>query len=83
MWSNSALKAKLFFISANALFPMILFMGHIRLWTFYVAIGFILFLASLEYFGYTPIIVSRKIRLFFFRSRRSIYSKMYRLNFYR
>jgi intracellular multiplication protein IcmT len=51
-WRDSARPAKFFFIDARASFPVILFLVHIRLWTFIVAMIMMLFFTVLNHFGY-------------------------------
>ncbi len=50
-WRDSARPAKLFMISAYSALPFIIFLLHIRLWTFILAATTTLFFAILEKFG--------------------------------
>lgn len=53
-WRDASRQPKLFFISANAAYPMLLFFMHIRWWTFILMISVVTFLSIIEYFGFTP-----------------------------
>lgn len=61
-WRDSALPAKFFFIDAKAAFPLLLFLIHIKLWTFIVATVFIAFFTILNRYGYTINVFLRIIR---------------------
>lgn len=52
-WRDSALQAKFFFVDAKAAFPLILFLMHIKLWTFIVAVIVMGFFALLSRYGYS------------------------------
>ncbi len=52
-WRDSARSPRFFFVDALAAFPMLLFLLHIRWWTFYLAIASVLFFAILERFNFT------------------------------
>jgi intracellular multiplication protein IcmT len=52
-WRDSARPAKFFIIDAAAAFPVLLFLVHITLWTFVVAIIAMLFFTILNRFGYS------------------------------
>lgn len=52
-WRDSARNPRFFVVDALAAFPLILFLLHIRLWTFYLAILAIIFFAVIERFNFT------------------------------
>jgi intracellular multiplication protein IcmT len=52
-WRDSARRAKFFGIDAYATFPFLLFLLHIRLWTFIIAICTVAFFGTIEKFGFT------------------------------
>ncbi|MES2212280.1 MAG: IcmT/TraK family protein [Pseudomonadota bacterium] len=61
-WRNSARRPKLWIIDAYAAFPLLLFLLHIRWWTFTLALGTMLFFGILERFGFTLPIFRRFLR---------------------
>ena len=63
-WRDSARTAKFFFIDAKAAFPIFLFLMHIRLWTFILAVIFMLFFTLLNRFGYSIEVFLRIFRGF-------------------
>lgn len=52
-WRDSARTARFFFIDAKAAFPIFLFLLHIKLWTFILALIFMVFFTVLNRFGYS------------------------------
>ena len=52
-WRDSARAPRFFFVDAKAVFPLLLFLLHIRLWTFMLAIIAMTFFAILERFHFT------------------------------
>jgi intracellular multiplication protein IcmT len=52
-WRDSARSVRFFIIDAAAAFPVFLFLLHIRLWTFIVAVIAMLFFTLLNRFGYS------------------------------
>lgn len=64
-WRDSARSPKLFFMDAYAAFPMLLFLLHIRWWTFFLCLGVIAFFVILEKFGFTVPVFKRWLRVFF------------------
>jgi len=64
-WRDSARTPKFFFIDGRAAFPMLIFLLHIRLWTFIVAVIATLFFTVLERFGFTLPVFGRWLRNFF------------------
>ena len=63
-WRDSSREPRFFFVSANAAYPILLLLIHIRWWTFLLALGTILVLATLEHFGLTPQKFIRVFRVF-------------------
>jgi len=61
-WRDSARLAKFFFIDANAAFPFILFLIHIRIWTFVAAVIIMTFFTLLSHYGYTTIVFLRILK---------------------
>ena len=69
-WRDSARSARFFIIDAQAAFPVVLFLLHIRLWTFIIAIAATFFFTILNRFGYSVIVFLRFTRTFFAGSRK-------------
>jgi intracellular multiplication protein IcmT len=63
-WRDSARNVRFFFIDFRACFPLLLFLLHIRLWTFILALIATIFFATLERYGFTVIVFLRWIRSF-------------------
>jgi len=61
-WRDSAREPRLFFIDAKAVFPMLLFLMHIRWWTFIVATMVVLFFTTLNRFGFSMVVFLRWLR---------------------
>lgn len=61
-WRDSARAARFFGIDARAAFPLFVFLLHIRLWTFFVAVLATVFFAALERYGFTLSIFLRWLR---------------------
>ena len=61
-WRDSARTPRFFFVDGRATFPLLLFLLHIRLWTFIIAVTFSIFFSSLQYFGFTLTIFTRWFR---------------------
>lgn len=61
-WRDSARHPRFFLIDARAAFPLLLFVIHIRWWTFIVAVLSIIFFGLLERFGFTVPVFLRVIR---------------------
>jgi intracellular multiplication protein IcmT len=73
-WRDSARFPRLFFMDAQAAFPLLLFVLHIRWWTFFLAILAISFFVVLEKFGFTVPVFKRWLKVFIagnYRSARS------------
>jgi len=61
-WRDSARNVKFFFVDFRACFPLLLFLLHIRLWTFIVAVIATLFFSALENYGFSVVVFLRWIR---------------------
>ena len=71
-WRDSARPAKLFFIDASAAFPLLLFLVHIEIWTFILAVLFVVFFTILNRYGYNLRVFLRIARGFFAGSRKVV-----------
>jgi intracellular multiplication protein IcmT len=69
-WRDSARPAKFFFIDAKAAFPFILFLIHIKLWTFVIAVISMTFFTLLRRYGYSVDVFLRILRSFLVGSRK-------------
>jgi len=63
-WRDSARAARFFFVDARAAFPLLLFLLHMRWWTFGLAIVTMIFFALLEKYGFTVVVFGRWLRNF-------------------
>lgn len=61
-WRDSARHIRFFIWDGNAVFPVVIFLMHIRLWTFILAIALIAFFSLLNRYGFTPIVFWRWFR---------------------
>lgn len=61
-WRDSARSAKFFIFDAKACFPLLLFLLHIQWWTFFVAIGAMLFFTALNHYGFSVEVFLRWFR---------------------
>lgn len=61
-WRDSARQARFFGIDARATFLLLIFLLHIRLWTFIISLISILFFIVIERFGFTYPIFFRWLR---------------------
>lgn len=61
-WRDSARSAKFFFVDAKAAFPLILFLVHIKLWTFIVALIIMTFFTLLSRYGFSVEVFLRIFR---------------------
>jgi len=69
-WRDSARPAKFFIIDAKAAFPVLLFLLHIRMWTFIIAVLATLFFTMINRFGYSVEVFLRHFRGFISGSRK-------------
>jgi len=72
-WRDSARRPRFFMIDAFAAFPLLIFLLHIRLWTFLLALIIIIFLGILERFKFTLPVFFRFIRSFLAGPHRTTY----------
>lgn len=63
-WRDSARPARFFLIDAKAVFPLIVFLLHIRWWTLIVALIGMGFFTILNRFGYSVEVFLRVVRGF-------------------
>jgi intracellular multiplication protein IcmT len=63
-WRDSARHARFFLVDARAAFPLLLFLLHIRIWTFVAAVIAITFFAMIEHYGFTVTVFFRWLRSF-------------------
>lgn len=63
-WRDSARNLKFFFIDFRAAFPLLLWLFHIRLWTFLVALVATIFFTLLARAGFTVAVFLRWLRAY-------------------
>lgn len=63
-WRDSARVVRLWVIDFRACFPLLIFILHIRIWTFIVAVVATIFFALLERAGFSLAVFLRFIRSF-------------------
>jgi intracellular multiplication protein IcmT len=51
-WRDSSRTPRFYGIDARACFPLLMFLLHIRWWSFFIAIGATIFFAALERYGF-------------------------------
>lgn len=61
-WRDSARSTRFFVVDARAAFPLFLFLMHIRVWSFILAVVATLFFALLERYGFTVPVFLRLAR---------------------
>ncbi len=61
-WRDSARNVRLWVIDFRACFPLLLFLFHIRLWTFIAALLITGFFAGLERYGFSVAVFGRWLR---------------------
>ena len=61
-WRDSSRTPRFFFMDAKAAFPLILFLLHMTLVTFLIAIAFVIFFSVLERFKFTVPIFLRWVK---------------------
>lgn len=69
-WRDSARRARFFLVDAQAAFPLVLFLLHIRVWTFVLAIVATIFFAALERYGFSVPVFLRWFRNFIAGNRK-------------
>lgn len=61
-WRDSARNPRFFMVDALAALPLVLFLLHIRVWTFYLALITVIFFGVLERFNFTVPVFLRWVR---------------------
>ena len=61
-WRDSGRTARFFMVDARAAFPLLIFLVHMRVSTFIIAMIFVIIFGALEYFGFTVLVFLRTIR---------------------
>ena len=61
-WRDSARPVKFFMWDGRAAFPVVIFLMHIAVWTFFLTIALIIFFSILNHYGFTPIVFARWVR---------------------
>lgn len=78
-WRDSARAVRLAFMSAYVAVPLMVFLLHIRWWTFVVLVVTILVMTVIERFGYSPPVALLALRAWvagkLVKRRRSMFSK--------
>lgn len=74
-WRNTARPARFFAIDARACLVVLLFLVHVRLWTFILMIVVLAALGVLERYGMTLPVALRRLRLFFIGNYRPALTK--------
>jgi intracellular multiplication protein IcmT len=63
-WRDSARNVRLWVVDFRACFPLLIFLFHIKLWTFLLALIITVFFAALERYGFTVSVFGRWVRSF-------------------
>lgn len=61
-WRDSARSIRFFIWDGKAAFPFLIFLLHIRIWTFIVAFVAMVFFSILNRYGFTPVVFLRWLR---------------------
>lgn len=61
-WRDSARPSKLWIFDSSATFPLVILIFHISWNTFFITLGFIVFLSILSYYGFTIPVFLRYLR---------------------
>ena len=69
-WRDSARQPRFFLIDARAAFPLLLFLLHIKLWSFILAVATMAFFGLLERYGFSLIVFLRWLRSLLAGSRK-------------
>ena len=69
-WRDTGRVPRFFIIDARSTFPLLLFLTHIRLWTFVLAAMTTIIFAAIEHFGFSTQVFARMIRGFFAGKRK-------------
>lgn len=63
-WRDSSRGVQFFFVDSTAAFPFVLFLLHMRTWTFWTALAMMMFFGVLARFGFTVPVFRRWLRSF-------------------
>jgi len=63
-WRDSARSSRLWIFNSSAVFPLLIFLFHIRLWTFIVAVATVIFLTLLDRYGFSITVFLRLLTNF-------------------
>ena len=63
-WRDAARSSRLFFFNSSAAFPLLIFLFHIRMWTFVVTIATMLFLTLIARYGFSITVFFRFLKSF-------------------
>ncbi|MBN1684887.1 MAG: IcmT/TraK family protein [Gammaproteobacteria bacterium] len=69
-WRDSSRVPRFFLVDAWAALPLLLFLLHIRMWTFITAIIATIFFATIERYGFSMLVFLRWLRNFLGGSRK-------------
>ena len=61
-WRDSARSSKLWIFDSSVTFPLVLMFFNMSIKTFYVVLGFIIFLSVLSYYGFSVPVFARFLR---------------------
>jgi len=61
-WRDAARNVRLWVVDYRATFPLVIFLFHMKLWTFIFAVVATFFFGMLERFGFTPTVFLRWLR---------------------
>lgn len=64
-WRDSARRPKFFIVDALAALPLVVMLLHIRMWTFMLALGTMIFFGILERFNFTIPVFFRWLKTIF------------------
>lgn len=63
-WRDSARSVRFFIWDGKSVFPIIIFLMHMRIWTLVVALVTMMFFTILNRYGFSPIVFLRFLRSF-------------------
>lgn len=63
-WRDTGRVPRFFIIDARSTFPLLLFLIHIKLWTFVLAATTTIVFGAIEHFGFTTQVFARVIRTY-------------------
>ena len=70
-WRDSARGVRFFMLDGKTAFPMLLFLLHITMWTFVVAVCATIFFTILRHYGFTVNVFARRLRCLISGPRKS------------